>query len=292
MNNNIDKFNKKHIEIYLPSPDNYFFKLGKANYSKARPPLKQHVHENMMEIVFIEKGKQVYSVENNEYTVNSGEVFLTFPNEPHSTAAYPEDKSILYFIIINLEKLKTGFIGCDAKEGEIIVQAILNIKSRVFKATFDIKSALDKIITTYYSDCPFKNTVIRNQISSFIINIIEYEKVDITKYNSDMQKVLDFIEQNIYENISLSMLAEIAGLSIARFKANFRKQVGFPPHEFILRRKIETAKTMLKTYDMTITELAHKLSFSSSQYFSTVFKRFTLMSPIEYRKQVSNKERL
>lgn len=286
--NTKDKYNKKHIEIYLPSSDNYFFKLGKANYSKARPPLKQHIHDNMMEIVYIEKGKQVYSVGNNEYTVNSGEVFLTYPNEPHSTATYPEDKSILYFIIINLEKLKTGFIGCDAKEGEIIVQAILNIKSRVFKATTDIKAILDKIITTYYSDCPFKNTVIRNQISNFIINIIEYEKVDITKYNSDMQKVLDFIEQNIYESISLSTLAEIAGLSIARFKANFRKQVGFPPHEFILRRKIETAKTMLKTYDMTITELAHKLSFSSSQYFSTVFKRFTLMSPIEYRKDVSN----
>jgi AraC-like DNA-binding protein len=290
MQTNRDIFNKKRIEIYLPSPDNYFFKLGRANYSKAHPPLKQHIHENMMEIVFIEKGKQIYSVGNNEYTVNSNEVFLTFPNEPHSTAIYPEDKSIIYFIIIDLEKLKTGFIGCDAKEGEIIVQSILNIKSRVLKATAELKTILDKIITTYYSDCPFKNTVIRNQISSFIINIVEHEKADITSYNSDMQKVLDFIEQNIYDNISLDILSNIAGLSIARFKANFRKQVGFPPHEFILRRKIETAKTMLKTYDMTITELAHKLSFSSSQYFSTVFKRFTLMSPIEYRNLVDTKK--
>ena len=79
------------------------------------------------------------------------------------------------------------------------------------------------------------------------------------------------------------MLAEIAGLSEARFKINFRKQVGIPPREYVLRRKIETAKHILKNSDMTITELAHKMSFSSSQYFSTVFKRFTLMSPKEFR---------
>jgi AraC-like DNA-binding protein/quercetin dioxygenase-like cupin family protein len=283
MTSNRGLFNKERIEIYFPSPEGYSFKLGRVNYSKVHPPLELHIHEGMMEIVLIVKGKQIYTVTGNNYLVRSGEIFITFPDEPHSTAGYPEDKSLLYFLIIDLEKLKAGFIGCDDEDGKLIVQSLTGIKRRVFKGSECLKPMLDKVITAYYSDYPFKNTIIRNLISGFIINIIESERIDETWDSSCMQKVLDYIEQNICENINVPMLAEFAGLSEARFKINFRKQIGIPPREYVLRRKIDAAKSMLKNSDITITELAHELSFSSSQYFSTVFKRFTLVSPKEFR---------
>jgi len=283
--NNKSLFNKERIKIHFPSPEDYSFILGRVNYSKAHPPLGLHIHEGMMEIVLIVKGSQVYTVDGSNYIVRSGEVFITFPDEPHSTAGYPEDKSLLYYLIINLEKLKDGFIGYDEKEGSLIVQSLNRIKRRVFKGFESLKPMLDKVITTYYSDSgyPYKSTIIRNLISDFIISIIESERADEALDSSGMQKVLDYIEKNICEDIGVPMLAEIAGLSEARFKINFRRQIGIPPREYVLRRKIDAAKDMLKNSDITITELAHNLSFSSSQYFSTVFKRFTLMSPKEYR---------
>jgi len=283
MSSNRALFNKERLEIYFPSPEGYLFKLGRVNYSKVHPPLDLYIHEGMMEIVFIVKGKQIYTVEGNNYLVNSGDIFITFPDEPHSTAGYPEDKALLYYLIIDLEKLKGGFIGYDDKEGGFIVQYLNRIGKRVFKGSECLKPMLDKVVTTYYSDCPFKITVIRNLISDLIINVIESERIDEAMDSSCMQKVLDYIEQNICEDIPVSVLAEIAGLSEARFKIKFRKQIGIPPREFVLRRKIEAAKNMLKSSDITITELAHKMSFSSGQYFSTVFKRFTLMSPKEFR---------
>jgi len=282
--NNRDLFNKERIVIYFPSPEGYSFILGRVNYSKVHPPLELHIHEGMVEIVLIVKGKQIYTVAGNNFLVRSGDIFITFPDEPHSTAGHPEDKSLLYYLIINLEKLKDGFIGCDDKEGKLIVQSLNRIKRRVFKGSECLKPILDKVVTAYFSDCPYKNTIIRNLISDFIINIIiESERVDEALDSSSMQKVLDYIEKNICEDIGVPMLAEIAGLSEARFKINFRKQIGIPPREYVLRRKIEAAKNMLKNSDITITELAHEMSFSSSQYFSTVFKRFTLMSPKEFR---------
>jgi len=277
-------FSKERMIISFPLPDSYFFRLGRVNYSKAHPPIELHEHQGRMEIVLIIKGKQIYTVRGNEYTVNSGEVFVTFPNELHSTADYPEDKSLLYYLIIDIDKLKTDYIGVSTDESEFLLQAISNMKRRVFKGADDLKPMLDGIFTTYYGNSPFKNTMIRNLLSNFMINIIECERAGETWNNSVMQKVLDYIEQNIYEDISVSMLSEIAELSLARFKANFRKQIGLPPREYVLRRKIEIAKGMLKNSDLTITELAYKLSFTSSQYFSTVFKRFTLVSPNEFRK--------
>ena len=77
----------------------------------------------------------------------------------------------------------------------------------------------------------------------------------------------------------------MAHLSEGRFKTNFRLYTGLPPREYILRQKIKCAKRLLKEESLSITQISYQLGFSSSQYFSTVFKRFTTLSPIDYRNQ-------
>ena len=74
------------------------------------------------------------------------------------------------------------------------------------------------------------------------------------------------------------MLADRYGLSLPRFKAKFRQQMGMPPGEYIMRERIRTAEEMLRQ-GMGITDVAYSLNFSSSQYFSTCFRRFYGMTP-------------
>jgi AraC-like DNA-binding protein len=81
----------------------------------------------------------------------------------------------------------------------------------------------------------------------------------------------------------LISLAEEAGLSLSRFKANFKAQMGLAPHEFILRCKVDAAKKLLLADRRSVIGTAMELGFSSSQYFATVFKRFTHQTPIEFR---------
>jgi AraC-like DNA-binding protein len=77
-------------------------------------------------------------------------------------------------------------------------------------------------------------------------------------------------------------LAEDAGLSLSRFKTKFKAQIGIAPHEFILRCKVEAAKKFLLEENRNVTNTAMELGFSSSQYFATVFKRFTQQTPLEF----------
>jgi AraC-like DNA-binding protein len=58
--------------------------------------------------------------------------------------------------------------------------------------------------------------------------------------------------------------------------------MGIAPHEFILRCKVETAKKFLRDQNRNVTDTAMELGFSSSQYFATVFKRFTQQTPLEF----------
>ena len=95
-----------------------------------------------------------------------------------------------------------------------------------------------------------------------------------------MQRVLHYIETHLDDPVHVPSLVETARLSESRFKTRFKREIGVPPAEFWLRKKIEKAVVLLKTRN--VTEVAHALGFSSSQYFATVFKRYTLTNPSQF----------
>lgn len=277
-------FNRARIYIDFSSFCRQFsFSLGRVNYAKAQEPLYEHIHKDSMEIVVLIKGEQTYTVSDRNYVVKSGEVFVTFPNELHSTGHYPEDKSLLYYFIINLDQISNGRIGFNNQDSRAIAQHLISMKKRVFKSSSRLLFLMDNLIMSYKSECLYKNTIIRNTVSELLLEVIHCEQKESLGEKLSVQPALDHISKHIYDDISVQELAEVCLLSVSRFKMNFRKQIGLPPHEYILRHKIELAKKLLAVTDTSIKNIAHELAFSSSQYFSTVFKRFTLISPKEFR---------
>ena len=95
-------------------------------------------------------------------------------------------------------------------------------------------------------------------------------------------RIVERIKSDPGGNYSLSDLADEAGLSLSRFKTKFKAQMGIAPHEFILRCKVDAAKKFLLEQNRNVTNTAMELGFSSSQYFATVFKRFTQQTPVEF----------
>lgn len=100
---------------------------------------------------------------------------------------------------------------------------------------------------------------------------------------ASLNRVIQKIEDELTEGISLSQLAKVAGLSVPHFCRAFKQSFGHPPYEFIIRRRIERAKEYLRGSDMTVTEIALSCGFSSSSHFSNTFRREAAASPMEYR---------
>jgi AraC-like DNA-binding protein len=96
-----------------------------------------------------------------------------------------------------------------------------------------------------------------------------------------MQRVLRHIDDHLHEPVRVARLAQVARLSESRCKARFKREIGVPPAEYWLRKKIERAMVLLKR--RSVTDVAFELGFSSSQYFATVFKRYTLANPSQFR---------
>jgi AraC-like DNA-binding protein len=100
-----------------------------------------------------------------------------------------------------------------------------------------------------------------------------------------MQRVEQYLADNIDKRVSLGDMAAAAGLSKMHFAAQFRAATGYRPHEYLLFKRIERAKAILAEGQMSLVEAAFSTGFNAQAHFSTVFKRFTGKSPARWKQE-------
>lgn len=104
--------------------------------------------------------------------------------------------------------------------------------------------------------------------------------------NARLRRILDYIEEHLYDEITVSGLADLAHLSAFHFARTFKAAMGVPPHRYVSRRRLETAMAMLAAGELPLCEIAHRSRFSSQASFNRAFRRATGMTPGEYRRVV------
>jgi AraC-like DNA-binding protein len=93
-----------------------------------------------------------------------------------------------------------------------------------------------------------------------------------------------YMEKRYCDHISVDEVADHLGLSRSYLYTVFRKGTGQTPNDYLQRTRIRAAEAMLAQGSRSVTEIASSLGFSSSQYFSKVFHKYTRQTPLEYRK--------
>ena len=101
--------------------------------------------------------------------------------------------------------------------------------------------------------------------------------------DKDIVKALRYIHEHHNEKVTVGQVAEHVGLSPEHLSAKFKKQVGQTVNGYIVDRRIEEAKALLRFSSYSISEIAGQLGFSSQSYFQTVFKKKTGVTPQQYR---------
>jgi quercetin dioxygenase-like cupin family protein len=208
---------KMHVRTYMDFEkisDRFTFSLGLVHYARAQCPIREHIHPDCIEIVFLIKGEQFYTVSGKEYLVRGGDIFIAFPNEFHSTGHHPEDKSELYYFIINPYKFQQSLLGFDERESQSISQRLLYIDKRVFKGSAPIFMLLDNLALAYKRSDAIKKTVIQNTVLSLLIEIIRCAENGHASKSLPVQPAIDFITTHIGEEITLEKLAENGGCHV------------------------------------------------------------------------------
>jgi AraC-like DNA-binding protein len=94
-----------------------------------------------------------------------------------------------------------------------------------------------------------------------------------------------FINENFQEPLDLNEISQAACLSRYHFLRLFRAEFATTPHQYLIERRIEKAKELLRHRRMTVTDVCFEVGFQSLGSFSTLFRQRVGHAPINYRQQ-------
>lgn len=104
-----------------------------------------------------------------------------------------------------------------------------------------------------------------------------------------VRRAIDFIEANLSGDPSIAALSKECGLSESYFARAFRASMGSPPHQWIIKRRVERAKILLEQPDLTLVEIAYMCGFVDQSHLGRHFTRLEACTPADWRRRKSGR---
>lgn len=140
-----------------------------------------------------------------------------------------------------------------------------------------------------------------NQVSRLFIDHVTFAIVAQLAYSLGRMKVQDrpargglapwqqrcakeFVDANLDGDISVMVLARACGLSSKHFSRAFRQSIGMAPHQWLLQRRVDKAKQLLRNAELPLSEVAAACGFADQSHFTRVFTRSAGVSPGQWRR--------
>jgi AraC family transcriptional regulator len=163
-------------------------------------------------------------------------------------------------------------IGCE----DPIVKKLLEL----FKQEFALNGLTDPLYTEALSTA-LSLHLIRTYAEKQPIKIIH----EVYNHRSQLTEIIDYIEQNLEQELTVQALAQRAQLSISVFAHSFKKIIGTSPYQFIIQQRLERAKKLLLDRDanLPISTICQMCGFSNPSVFTTRFRQKYGISPAKYR---------
>lgn len=101
-----------------------------------------------------------------------------------------------------------------------------------------------------------------------------------------LKQIKDYIEDNLGSELAIANLAALVPMSQFHFARGFKTLVGEPPHRYILQRRIERAKVLLKVTRLSSAEIAYQVGFSNPSHFTAQFRKLSGVTPKQFRDSI------
>lgn len=256
-----------------------------------------HWH-NEIEIIYVEKGSVIYTVDTVPVKVSEGQSIIINSGQLHSAHSADNDTCLHHALLFDLNFLSsTSSDFCQSNymapllRGELMLPLVVDEKSnwgssiiyevkdaietynqKGYGWEIGIKASLFKILSTVIRE---NKLVIKETSSISALN----NKIDIIK------KVLNYIQNNYTKRIYTEDLAKEANMNPQYFCRFFKANTGKTTVDFINQYRIEQAAKLIKMEDKKISDICFEAGFDNFSYFIKKFKEYKNCTPNEYKKQ-------
>ncbi len=242
--------------------------------------LASHEHAQAFELVLVASGRLHWWVENERLTLSSGTLVCTRPGENHGSVDRILEPSEILWAQFRLDLNNAFGLGYAARKE---VDSLLRNASRTGMATDHQRRHMTGMLEEIHRPQP-RFWLIRAMAVCFMTEAAEaLTEPAMPEPDPRIRAAIEHLRQNLGEKIAIPALAKTVGLSESWFHQLFRQGTGLSAADWISRERIERAKDLLGNSELSVTEIAHELGFSSSQYFATSFRKQTGVPPSSWR---------
>lgn len=103
---------------------------------------------------------------------------------------------------------------------------------------------------------------------------------------AQVRRVTEYVAAHLADNVGLTELAQVAGLSPHHFGGAFKAATGVSPHQYVIERRIERAQELLRDRELSLAHVAAAVGFSSQSHLTTNFQRVTGTTPARFRRSL------
>lgn len=100
-----------------------------------------------------------------------------------------------------------------------------------------------------------------------------------------LKRAVDYIEANLTNDLTVHEVARVLSMSVGHFAHAFKCSTGTAPHHYVVERRVETAKDLLRETDLPIANVATQVGFSTHSHFCVAFRKLTAESPNTFRRK-------
>lgn len=257
-----------------------------------------HWH-NEVEIIYVHTGRCEIMVDLIKYVVCKGDIIIVRPGALHSIKQHGNEHGCLFSWLFDVSMLSYGatdasylkyikpFVDGKLEYPQIInviepsyhlVESMLLELHRVCDAKdvameLDIKWRLERLFFVLYRDVFRRKELPKEQKQDAINNI---------------RLVIDYIQENYQQLLTIQDLAGLLHLSEPYFMRFFKKHTGMTCVDYMNDYRMERAVELLQTTNLSIMEISMQVGMHNISYFNRLFKKKYQMTPKEYRKGTEN----
>jgi AraC-like DNA-binding protein len=257
--------------------------FGYENSNHACGCIDDHHHGDCYEILYHTKGEQEYWVDKEHYKLKGKECLIIHPGEIHGSGSALNERKVYYSLTFPLPQVTESYLGMSEADTKKILY-IFNSSRRHFLIEEDIGKYFRQIMIVVESSNGLKTAEITINFLNILRAISEsYESAPrrIPEYVKQLQKL---IASRPTIEINYDCFLSSYGIEKSLLAQEFLKHIGVTIKNYTLAKQIDLAEELMRTTDLSVTQVALESGFSSSQHFAMMYKKFRNISPSEYRK--------
>ena len=237
---------------------------------------KLHTH-NCAEIFFITDGHGRFRTRREDIPVALHDVIIVNANVPHTELSQLD--SPLTYIVLGVEGLE-AIAGVD---GYTMLHLLHGWKELMLCLKLMLQESCEAL--------PGYEEICRSLLDVILVRLERQRDLSFSdesagpRSSREFELVRRYIDNHFKENLTLDQLAQLAHLNKYYLAHTFRAEFGTSPINYLISRRVEESRFLLRETDHTLSLIAQMLGFSSLSYFSQCFRRVEGISPMEYRKR-------